>query len=600
MGYEQILENLHEPDLPAPPPSGGERPSGLPWEGYYYSAYGIAVKHGYTGTEEEWLRSLKGERGYLTEIRYDSETNYLQQKHEDETEWQNLMSLDELQTELESATIAQVNDAALSASASASSADASASSAAVSASSASASADSAATDAANAADSTAASRDYSELAGQRAISAANSATRAQNILNQFTTPTATAESVAADQPVSVTYANGNFHFKLKSGANGAKGDDGTPGFSPSITVTPITGGYRISITDATHTEEFTVMNGSGSGDMLASVYDAQGNVAAVGIPAYVDSAVSSEVDPITAMIPAQASGINQLADKDFVNSTVQTATANFRGNWSTWADVPSITSSYPEDYAGNKTPTVNDYLVVQDASGAGKTGTWRFKYSGVWATSGKSGWVAEYQVNETPMTAAQIAAINSGITASSVAQIAANTTAISGKQATISDLATIRSGAARGATALQVETDPTVPSWAKQSSKPRYTAAEVGADVSGAAFSAVIEHDASAGAHAELFDSKASTVTEILYISPFDWVQDDNVFRADVYSDYAQADDDPIVDIVLTDIYDEELTEYELSAWGGMLQVDVLDNSLSFVSKTWPFVDLTVRMKVVR
>lgn len=71
------------------------------------------------------------------------------------------------------------------------------------------------------------------------------------------------------------------------------------------------------------------------------------------------------------------------------------------------------------DFAGSRTPTVNDYLVVRDASDySGETleGTWRFKYSGTWATEGKSGWNPEYQVNETPMTAAQLAAINSGIT----------------------------------------------------------------------------------------------------------------------------------------------------------------------------------------
>lgn len=31
--------------------------------GYYISAYGIAVKHGFIGTEEEWLESLKPQRG---------------------------------------------------------------------------------------------------------------------------------------------------------------------------------------------------------------------------------------------------------------------------------------------------------------------------------------------------------------------------------------------------------------------------------------------------------------------------------------------------------------------------------------------------------
>lgn len=51
------------------------------------------------------------------------------------------------------------------------------------------------------------------------------------------------------------------------------------------------------------------------------------------------------------------------------------------------------------------------------------------------------------------------------------------------KQDTITDLADIRAGAALGATALQsfTEADPTVPAWAKASTKPTYTAAEVGA-----------------------------------------------------------------------------------------------------------------------
>lgn len=54
---------------------------------------------------------------------------------------------------------------------------------------------------------------------------------------------------------------------------------------------------------------------------------------------------------------------------------------------------------------------------------------------------------------------------------------------IAAKQDSISDLATIRDGAAKGATALQsyTETDPTVPEWAKAATKPSYTASEVGA-----------------------------------------------------------------------------------------------------------------------
>lgn len=127
-----------------------------------------------------------------------------------------------------------------------------------------------------------------------------------------------------------------------------------------------------------------------------------------------------EVDVINAKIPTQASSSNQLADKAFVNSSVQTATSNFRGNWDTWADVPTDANDYPVDYAGVKTPSTNDYMVVVDASDFRVSnplvGTWRFKYAGIWSTDGKNGWNPEYQVNETPLTAVQLAALNSGVT----------------------------------------------------------------------------------------------------------------------------------------------------------------------------------------
>lgn len=192
------------------------------------------------------------------------------------------------------------------------------------------------------------------------------------------------------------------------------------------------------------------------------------------------SDILSDVADIKSLIPAQASSSNQLADKSFVNSTIQTATANFRGNWATWAAVPTNAGDYPLDYAQSRTPTVNDYLVVRDASGyTGETleGTWRFKYSGEWSVNGKNGWHPEYPVNETPLTAAQLAALNSGATESKINQITTNQNAIgtlanltttdksslvaalneldSTKQDNINDLDTIRAGAAAGASAVQ-------------------------------------------------------------------------------------------------------------------------------------------------
>ena len=46
------------PYFPAPPFLAGG-----PVREYYYSAYGIAVKNGFQGTEEEWLASLVGPAG---------------------------------------------------------------------------------------------------------------------------------------------------------------------------------------------------------------------------------------------------------------------------------------------------------------------------------------------------------------------------------------------------------------------------------------------------------------------------------------------------------------------------------------------------------
>ena len=87
-----------------------------------------------------------------------------------------------------------------------------------------------------------------------------------------------------------------------------------------------------------------------------------------------------DLNDINSLIPNQATTSNQLADKAFVNSTVATNAANFRGNWNTWQAVPTVVSDYPEDYTGSKTPTNNDYLVIQDASGYNVScdGQWRF------------------------------------------------------------------------------------------------------------------------------------------------------------------------------------------------------------------------------
>lgn len=69
---------------------------GMPWRGYYLTAYGIAVKHGFRGTEAEWLASLTGEKGDKGEpalMRYDPESGYLQWQVRGDEVWLDLIEM---------------------------------------------------------------------------------------------------------------------------------------------------------------------------------------------------------------------------------------------------------------------------------------------------------------------------------------------------------------------------------------------------------------------------------------------------------------------------------------------------------------------------
>lgn len=132
---------------------------------------------------------------------------------------------------------------------------------------------------------------------------------------------------------------------------------------------------------------------------------------------------TSAISTINGKIPSQASTTNQLADKNFVNSSISTNTAYFDGTWDTYAAIPTTVAGFTS--AGYPEPTNNNYLVVkEDETQDG--GTWRYKYVDDGTAYNKNKWKAEYEVNETPMTAAQLAALNSGITSTLVGQITTN------------------------------------------------------------------------------------------------------------------------------------------------------------------------------
>lgn len=138
--------------------------------------------------------------------------------------------------------------------------------------------------------------------------------------------------------------------------------------------------------------------------------------------------ISSDVVEIKRKIPAAATASNQLADKDFVNSSIATATATFRGAYRLYDDLGlRVTgNTYDKPSCAFTLKTVissednNDYCFVliptENTEGAATQYVDRYKYNG-------TDWSYEYTLNNSGFTAEQWAAINSGITSTIVEQI---------------------------------------------------------------------------------------------------------------------------------------------------------------------------------
>ena len=176
-----------------------------------------------------------------------------------------------------------------------------------------------------------------------------------------------------------------------------------------------------------------------------------------------EKANADDIDAIEAKIPVAASAQNQLADKQFVNSSIATNTATYRGAYDLVSDLSLTTSATQQQVAAAlalaiATADNNDYCFVQvpvaDVSPTVIARVDRYKFDG-------TDWAFEYSLNNSGFTAAQWDALNSGITSGLVTKLtnlpteSELTNLLNGKQAVIADLSDIRSGAASGATAYQ-------------------------------------------------------------------------------------------------------------------------------------------------
>lgn len=137
--------------------------------------------------------------------------------------------------------------------------------------------------------------------------------------------------------------------------------------------------------------------------------------------------LSDAIEAILLLIPSAATALNQLADKAFVNSSISTASATFRGTFNSVTDLHLSTSATHEQIgtvlaASIATADNNDYCFVQIPTSMHRpteiARTERYKFNG-------TSWEYEYTLNNSGYTTAQWNAINSGITEELVAKLSA-------------------------------------------------------------------------------------------------------------------------------------------------------------------------------
>ena len=103
----------------------------------------------------------------------------------------------------------------------------------------------------------------------------------------------------------------------------------------------------------------------------------------------VTSQTNTDVTNIKALIPSQATPTNQLADKDFVNSSISTSTAEFKGTFTSLASLQATDGD------------MNDYAFYEHTDAAGNTVFDRYKYVGIPDSRVPEGYTQVYSIGRT-------------------------------------------------------------------------------------------------------------------------------------------------------------------------------------------------------
>mgnify|MGYP003290301573 CR=1 FL=1 len=142
------------------------------------------------------------------------------------------------------------------------------------------------------------------------------------------------------------------------------------------------------------------------------------------------NAVYDKIESIDELIPSAAASNNQLADKNYVDDSINQVAAYYitknaqGGAFATKSELTNATTFY--SWWVQRTPTRNDFcIVLADETHSGDCT--RYSYQG-------SSWEYQYTINESSMTQAQLDALNSWITANKVSTYDGYASTISWKQ----------------------------------------------------------------------------------------------------------------------------------------------------------------------
>lgn len=153
-----------------------------------------------------------------------------------------------------------------------------------------------------------------------------------------------------------------------------------------------------------------ILKGNGSGTISAAV---AGTDYQAPLTAGTDYATPASVSAVTQLIPSEATTANKLADKNYVNSSVENVAAyyitkNAGGDpFATKAELTAATTFYSGGSV--RVPTRNDYTIVladesKTITATQEDPTTRYIYN--------NGWEFQYIVNNSGLTAAQWATVN--------------------------------------------------------------------------------------------------------------------------------------------------------------------------------------------